>query len=296
LLYLIYIIWFVIRGVSILIQFDYRKLLKPIGLLILIFLIALSSLRIVQAGTVQVVTRFGQVTGRILHPGAHLIIPIAEGSISYNTKKVTYEASSEPTRSLATYTDISVDTTTLDGQQIELNYTARFSVDPKKAGWIANNIGTEADVVEKIVKTDTRIHARNIAREFNAADLYTGNIGEVQRTIEDRLRPIFEENGLFLDEFGIRSIIFTPEYIRAIEAKQIEKERVITEENIAKQEEFRKQARITKAEGQAEEQRLQRTTLTDTLLMKMWIEKWNGEVPSVVTGEQGSLLFQIPQI
>jgi len=273
---------------------DLQRFVKPIAIIFIIALLALTSLRLVRAGTVKVVTRFGRVTGRMLRPGAHFIIPLAEGTITYNTKKVTYEASNEPQRSKATYTDIPVDTTTLDGQQIELNYTARFSIDPAKAGWIANNIGTEADVVEKIVKTDTRIHARNIAREFNAADLYTGNISQVQRTIEDALRPIFEENGLILDEFGIRSIAFTDEYINAIEAKQIEKERVITEENIAKQEEFRKEARITRAEGQAEEQRLQRATLTNTLLMKMWIEKWSGEVPNVVTGDQGNLLFQIP--
>lgn len=275
-------------------QEDLQRFVKPIAIIVIIALLALTSLRLVRAGTVKVVTRFGRVTGRMLRPGAHFIIPLAEGTITYNTKKVTYEASNEPQRSKATYTDIPVDTTTLDGQQIELNYTARFSIDPAKAGWIANNIGTEADVVEKIVKTDTRIHARNIAREFNAADLYTGNISQVQRAIEDTLRPIFEENGLILDEFGIRSIAFTDEYINAIEAKQIEKERVFTEENIAKQEEFRKEARITKAEGQAEEQRLQRATLTDTLLMKMWIEKWSGEVPNVVTGDQGNLLFQIP--
>jgi regulator of protease activity HflC (stomatin/prohibitin superfamily) len=275
-------------------QEDLQRFVKPIAIIVIIALLALTSLRLVRAGTVKVVTRFGRVTGRMLRPGAHFIIPLAEGTITYNTKKVTYEASNEPQRSKATYTDIPVDTTTLDGQQIELNYTARFSIDPAKAGWIANNIGTEADVVEKIVKTDTRIHARNIAREFNAADLYTGNISQVQRAIEDTLRPIFEENGLILDEFGIRSIAFTNEYINAIEAKQIEKERVFTEENIAKQEEFRKEARITKAEGQAEEQRLQRATLTDTLLMKMWIEKWSGEVPNVVTGDQGNLLFQIP--
>ncbi len=275
-------------------QEDLQRFVKPIAIIVIIALLALTSFRLVRAGTVKVVTRFGRVTGRMLRPGAHFIIPLAEGTITYNTKKVTYEASNEPQRSKATYTDIPVDTTTLDGQQIELNYTARFSIDPAKAGWIANNIGTEADVVEKIVKTDTRIHARNIAREFNAADLYTGNISQVQRAIEDTLRPIFEENGLILDEFGIRSIAFTDEYINAIEAKQIEKERVITEENIAKQEEFRKEARITRAEGQAEEQRLQRATLTDTLLMKMWIEKWSGEVPNVVTGDQGNLLFQIP--
>lgn len=275
-------------------QIDLQRLARPIAIIVIIALLALSSLRLVKAGTVKVVTRFGRVTGRMLHPGAHFVIPIAEGTITYNTKKVTYEASNEPKRSMATYTDVPVDTTTLDGQQIKLNYTARFSIDPAKAGWIANNIGTEADVVEKIVKTDTRIHARNISRQFNAADLYTGNISQVQRAIEDRLRPIFEENGLILDEFGIRSIAFTDEYINAIEAKQIEKERVITEENIAKQEEFRKEARITRAEGQAEEQRLQRATLTNTLLMKMWIEKWSGEVPSVVTGDSGNLLFQIP--
>ncbi|MFC1727476.1 prohibitin family protein [Patescibacteria group bacterium] len=276
------------------VQFDYQRFVVPAGIAIFLVLMFLFSLRIVKAGTVQVVTRLGKVTGRVLSPGGHLIAPLVEGTISYNTKKVTYEASSDPGRSKATYTDEPVDTTTKDGQQIELSYTARFSVDPQKAGWVANNIGTEVDVVEKIVKTDTRIHARNIAREFNAADLYTGNISDVQKAIEETLRPIFEDNGLLLDEFGIRSITFTPEYINAIEAKQIEKERVITEENIAKQEEFRKQARITSAEGQAEEQRLQRLTLTDELLMKMWIEKWNGEVPSVVSGEQGNLLFQIP--
>ena len=275
-------------------QIDLQRLARPIGIVVIILILFLTSVRFVTAGTVKVVTRFGKVTGRMLRPGAHIIIPIAENTITYNTKKVTYEASNEPQRSKATYTDVPVDSTTLDGQQITLNYTARFSIDPDQAGWIANNIGTEADVVEKIVKTDTRIHARNIARKFNAADLYTGNISDVQMAIEDKLRPIFEENGLILDEFGIRSITFTPEYINAIEAKQIEKERVITEENISKQEEFRKAARITKAEGQAEEQRLQRTTLTDALLMKMWIEKWSGEVPNVFTGDQGNLLFQIP--
>jgi len=274
---------------------NYQPYIKPFAVFILISLLLVSSFKVVSAGTVKVVTQFGRVTGRMLNPGAHFILPLAEATITYNTKKVTYEASDQPKSSEATYTDLSVDTTTKDGQQIEINYTVRFSIEPQKAGWIANNIGTEADVVEKIVKTDTRIHARNIPRGFNAADLYTGNIAEMQKAVEDFLRPIFEENGLLLDEFGVRGITFTDEYISAIEAKQIEKERVITEENIARQEDFRKEARIIKAEGQAEEQRLQRETLNDALLMKMWIEKWSGNVPDVMAGDEGSLLFQIPK-
>jgi len=276
-------------------NFEYRPYIKPFVIFILVLILLTSSLKIVSAGTVKIVTRFGRVTGRMLNPGAHFILPLAETTITYNTKKVTYEASNQPKNSRATYTDLPVDTTTKDGQQIEINYTVRFSIEPKKAGWIANNIGTEIDVIEKIVKTDTRIHARNIARGFNAADLYTGNITEMQKAVEDFLRPIFEENGLILDEFGVRGITFTDEYIGAIEAKQIEKERVITEENIARQEDFRKEARIIKAQGQAEEQRLQRETLNNSLLMKMWIEKWNGNVPGVMAGDQGNLLFQIPK-
>jgi len=276
-------------------NFNLRPYIKPLSIFILIFILLTSSFRIVSAGTVKIVTRFGKVTGRMLNPGAHFILPLAETTITYNTKKVTYEASDQPKSSRATYTDMSVDTTTKDGQQIELNYTVRFSIEPKRAGWIANNVGTENDVVEKIVKTDTRIHARNIARGFNAADLYTGNITEMQKAVEDFLRPIFKENGLLLDEFGVRGITFTDDYISAIEAKQIEKERVITEENIARQEDFRKEARIIKAQGEAEEQRLQRQTLNDALLMKMWIEKWNGSVPDVMTGDQGNMLFQIPK-
>ncbi len=276
-------------------NFNFRLYIKPLSIFILIFILLTSSFKIVTAGTVKIVTRFGKVTGRMLNPGAHFIIPLVETTITYNTKKVTYEASNQPKNSRATYTDLPVNTTTKDGQQIELNYTVRFSIEPKKAGWIANNIGTELDVVEKIVKTDTRIHARNIARGFNAADLYTGNITEMQKAVEDFLRPIFEENGLLLDEFGVRGITFTDDYISAIEAKQIEKERVITEENIARQEDFRKEARIIKAQGEAEEQRLQRQTLNEALLMKMWIEKWNGNVPDVMAGDQGNLLFQIPK-
>ena len=196
------------------IEFEYDERVKPIGIFLLGVFLILASFRVVQAGTVKVVTRFGRVTGRVLRPGAHFIFPLAEATRAYNTKKVTYEASSNPKASMATYTDLPVDTTTKDGQQIELNYTVRFSVDPQKADWVANNIGTEADLVEKVVKTDSRIHARNIVRGFNAADLYTGNIAEAQKAIEDVLRPLFEENGLILDEFGLRSILFTPEYIR----------------------------------------------------------------------------------
>jgi len=143
------------------------------------------------------------------------------------------------------------------------------------------------------VKTDSRIWARSIPRNYSALDLYSGNIENVSQEISDKLEPIFEENGLILDEFGIRSINFQADYVEAMEQKQIEKEKITTEEYKADQEEYKKNASVTKAKGEAESQKLQQQTLTPELIRKMWIEKWNGQLPSTVCGEDSNTLIQM---
>lgn len=253
--------------------------------LFLVYVTFRSTVYSVKYGTVGVVTRFERVTGEVVEPGLHVKIPYVDKVVVYRTQKVIYETLAMDAYSNADYTDYPVDTTTSDGQQVSLRFTVRFSVDPDKVTFVANNLGTEAEVVEKVVKTDARIHARSIPRKYKAIDLYSGNVEVVQQEIEDILRPIFEENGLMLDEFGVRSINFQPEYVAAVEEKQIESERVKTEEYKAAQEEFKKKARITQAQGEAEAQRLQQSTLTSEMIQKIYIEKWNGILPEVTCGE-----------
>lgn len=241
-----------------------------------------STIVTIQYGTVGVVTRFGRVTNQVMDPGLAIKVPFIDKVLRYRTQKIIYETLEEGSISSADYQDYPVDTTTSDGQQVSLRYTLRFSIDPDKVKYVANNIGTEWEVVERIVKTDSRIYTREVPRKYKAIDLYSGNVGEVREEITNILRPKFEANGIILDEFGIRSITFQPDYIGAVEEKQIESERVVTEEYRAKQEEFKKLALITKAQGEAEAQRLQQLTLSDLLVQKMWIEKWNGTLPTYV--------------
>ncbi len=256
-----------------------------------------SAFETVDAGEVKVVKRFGEVTGRVLHPGAHFITPIVENTTRLTTRKTIYETTLRDKQRLsdADYKDDPVDTNTSDGQQVDIFYTVRFSIDPAKATWVVQNIGSEDALVQKVVKTESRIWARNIPREFEAEDLYTGNgVQEVQTKIEDKLRPVFSDNGILLDSVGVREIKFSQDYIDAIEAKQIEAVKIETEKNIAEQEKFKKEQRITRAEGQAREQELQRQTISNELLQKMWIEKWNGQLPTYMTGENADMLIQLP--
>ena len=253
--------------------------------------------RTVDAGEVAVVTKFGQVTGRVLDPGANWVVPFVEGTLTYNTKKVTYETASEEKQkgSEADYKDFPVDTNTEDGQPVDISYTVRFSVDPTKATWVAQNIGSEEALVEKVVKTESRIWARNVPRRYKAEDLYTGAGSQnVQNEIFDQLKGTFEKNGLILDTVGIREITFDKSYVEAIKAKQVEAVNIQVEENKAAQEKFRKEQRITQAEGQAREQELQRSTISPELLQKLLVEKWDGHYPQYMVTGSGAGQFILP--
>ncbi|MCA9376914.1 prohibitin family protein [Candidatus Nomurabacteria bacterium] len=273
-----------------------RNLLISAVAVIALIILLLNSAFTVQYGTVAVLTRFGEIIGDVNTPGLHFKIPLIDQVLRYRTQKVVYETLSVTPYSNASnadYQDVQVDTNTKDGQQVSIRYTVRFAIDPDKIKDVATSLGTEAEVVEKIVKTDSRIWVRQIPRSYSANELYTGNIDIVAEEIAKRLKPIFEKNGLILDEFGIRAIQFTDDYIGAIEQKQIEAEKVKTEEFKAQQEEFKKEALITKAEGESEAQRLQETTLTDNLIKKLYIEKWNGVLPEVSAGSDTGLILDL---
>jgi regulator of protease activity HflC (stomatin/prohibitin superfamily) len=221
------------------------------GVVFLVLVLASSSYVQIEYGTVGLVTRFGAVTGRVMHPGLNWKLPLAEGVVRYRTQEIIYQTV-EQGEALADYVDIPTDTTTADGQQIILKYSIRFRIDPERVGWIANNIGNEQDVVEKVVKFHSRILARNIPKEYEALDLYTGNIQAVQSQFEEQLKPLFAEKGVLLDSFGLRKIEFTEDYKQAVEQKQIEAENVITEQNRAEQAIYRAQAQVEIAKGEAQ--------------------------------------------
>lgn len=241
-------------------------------------------------------TRFGGVTGRVLDPGLNFKIPFIERTKTIVTQKSIYETTTDTKQkgSQANYKDYPVDTNTSDGQRVDVFYTIRFSADPSKASWLVSELGGMDQAVEKIVKAESRIWVRTIPREYKANDLYTGSgVVEVQNKIYEVLYPKFSDNGLILDSVGIREIQFSEEYITAVERKQIEEVNIETESNRALQAEKRKEATILDAEAQAESQRLQRESISDQVLEKIWIEKWNGQLPTYVTGDAANLI-QIP--
>jgi regulator of protease activity HflC (stomatin/prohibitin superfamily) len=231
--------------------------------------VLIQSLVTVQAGTVGVVKRLGAVRQE-LSPGLHAIVPFIDRVVIFPTLKKTYEASETPQSSEADYPDIIITALTSDGQQIRVGMTARFMIAPGKAAWIVQNLGTEREYVEKVVKTEIRGSGRRVPTRFAAYDLYTKRSYEAQQALFDEIAPKFEKNGLILDEIVIRNIIFTPEYAKTLEEKQIALENITTEKNKLEQEKIRKEQKIVEAEGDAKSIEIRQAALTKNPTIIQW--------------------------
>lgn len=211
----------------------------------------------IEAGSVGVVKRFGKVTG-VFNPGLNFKMPFVDEVVVYRTQEIVYETSDTPSDSRADYRDVQVDTATSDGQAILARYTVRFRIRPERAPDIVQNLGTEAEVVERVVKASSRVHVRNILKQYQASQLYSGDVEQAQNKIAERLQRDFEGVGLELMFFGLRSIQFTDQYKQAVEQKQIEAENIQTKRNLAQQAEYEKERAIIQAQAEAERERLDR--------------------------------------
>jgi len=223
----------------------------------------------VQAGTVGVVKRLGAVRQE-LKPGLHVIVPFIDKVVIFPTLKKTYEASEQPQASEADYPDIIITALTSDGQQIRIGMTARFMIEPGKAAWILQNLGSEREYVEKVVKTEIRGSGRRVPTRFAAYDLYTKRSYEAQQALFDEIGPKFQANGLILDEIVIRNITFTPEYAKTLEEKQIALENITTEKNKLEQAKIRKEQQIVAAEGDAKSIEIRQAALTKNPTIIQW--------------------------
>jgi regulator of protease activity HflC (stomatin/prohibitin superfamily) len=238
-------------------------------LAIVVIALLVQSLVTVQAGTVGVVKRLGAVRQE-LKPGLHIIVPLIDRVVIFPTLKKTYEASDSPQSSEADYPDIIVAALTSDGQQIRVGLTARFMIQPGKAAWILQNLGSEREYVEKVVKTEIRGSGRRVPTRFAAYDLYTKKSYEAQQALFDEIAPKFDKNGLILDEIVIRNITFTAEYAKTLEEKQIALENITTEKNKLEQEKIRKEQKIVEAEGDARSIEIRQAALTKNPTIIQW--------------------------
>jgi regulator of protease activity HflC (stomatin/prohibitin superfamily) len=240
-----------------------------VGVVAFLVVAIIGSYTQIQAGTVGVVLRLGKVQTATFEPGFHFKFPYLDKVIVYSTKVTSYEASENPQTSQANYTDFTVDSTTSDGQTVQLTFTVLFRIPAEGAARIAQDVGDMTAVVENIVKAFSRSVSREVPKSLSAEELYTqkGQV-DAQTTIQTRLEQDFGKHGVIIDQYLIRRITFAEAYVAAVEAKQIAKQNALTEQNnIAKQEALKQQV-IINAQAEAEKLKIEAAGEAEAITLK----------------------------
>lgn len=236
-----------------------------IAVLIGLFVLGSTAIRIVDAGERAVVTRVGEVN-RVLAPGLHFIIPFVEQTTSYEVRTVKIETSTN--------------SASQDLQSVQTTIALNFNVDPNKVGEVYADVRN--DYMRRIVEPSIQESVKAATALFNAEALITRR-SEVREQIQQKLVERVEKRGLTISDVAIVDFRFSPEFDRAIEAKVTAEQRALEAENKLKQIEFEAQQRIEQARGEAEAIRIQAEAITQQggkdYVQLQAIQKWDGKLP-----------------
>ncbi len=239
-----------------------------------LFILITSALFEVPAGNIGVVTRFGAVN-RVAYSGINVKIPFVEKAVLLSTR-----TQKDEVQATAMSENLQVVTSL-----IAVNY----HLDGSHAKEVYQNVG--ANYTEIVVAPAIQNTFKAVTAKFSAEELITKR-DEVRLEAEEELTKQLEPYFVVVENFNIVNFDFSAEYQNAIETKQVTQQQVETSKQKLAQAEIDAQTVIAEAQGQADAQKALADTgaLTDEYLQYLFLTKWNGILPQVMTSGSNSMI------
>ena len=260
-------------------QTDEKVNLKPIawaartlGVFMIVGGILWGGIVQVPAGYAGVLMRFGAVTGS-LEPGIHFIVPGVNSVQLLETR-----TQKEETRASAASRDLQVVTT---------NLAINYRLDTSTVDDIYAKVGPLYR--ERIIDPAVQESLKVVTSSYTAEDLIR-NRAKVKNEVESEIIKRLRAYDIIVDPQGV-SIVnfdFSPEFNKAIEAKQVAQQDAEKQKYVLMQAELQKQTDVARAQGKAQAAKLNAEALKvnggGLVIAREWIEKWDGKLPSVSAG------------
>jgi regulator of protease activity HflC (stomatin/prohibitin superfamily) len=201
---------------------------RGLTIAILVTLVVAILLTVVSAGLIFIRPEFrGVVLSALsprgyrdqpLSPGLRWVVPYFEQVLLYPISRQTY------TMSIAAQEgqiqgDDSITARTLDGQEIFLDASVIYAIDP--ADVVSVHIDWQNRYQDELVRPLARGVMRDAVSQYKVEEVVSTKRAELTQSIRDEMERKMAENGLSLVDFIMRNITFSPEYAASIEQKQI---------------------------------------------------------------------------
>jgi regulator of protease activity HflC (stomatin/prohibitin superfamily) len=255
---------------------------RTIGILILLFIVFIifwGTFVIVPAGHRGVVLWWGSVEKRIMGEGLNFKVPIAERVI-----KVDVRVQPHPFKE--------IDAASKEYQMVKLTGMMNFHIDPSYVNDLYQKVGL--DFANKVIDPAFNDFVKEVVPIYQITEILPKR-EEIRKRAMTKLGDNLARYHIIVDDIYFANIRFTPEYERAIEAKQVAQQQVETQRQVLAQREIEAQQKVATAKGEAESilvvaqgqakanDALSRS-ISSILVQYKSIEKWNGILPQVSGG------------
>ena len=195
--------------------------------------------------------------------------------------------------------------TTKDAATFTMDPMMAYQLDRNRAAYVFNKYRKSLREIEMGYIRTCIYDAYRISANNYTSDELMANRARFEQEVRAMLEKSLNEEGFKVQEFT--SQITPPQSLSAaIEAKNQAIQEALKAENLVKQAEANAQIAIAKAKGEAEATRVKadaeayynRTisaSLSPLIVQEDWIEKWNGQLPQVTSG-QGGMMINLPAL
>lgn len=247
--------------------------------------VAALGFREIPAGSVGIVVRFGQVQPGTLAPGLTWIVPLVNDVVVMDTRVQAYNFGGSD----------GVEAFTREQQPAFLFGVVNYHIDPEFAAQLYQSVGV--DYFEKVIQSQSDAELKQDARLYGVDEI-TAKRDELARSAQARLASDVAPYHIFVDGIFISQIGLSPEYVQAVEAKQIAQQNVQKAEadaEAARQAaKGQADAQVTLANGQAQANAAINASLTENLIRWQTIQKLAPNVQVMLLPSEQGILFNVP--
>lgn len=278
-----------------------------LAIIIGVIMLALCTTR-VPAGYVAVQYNMnGGVKDEVLTQGWHLVSP--------TTKTTLYTVGIEQSYLTAgnngdSEGDESFSASSSEGKamQIEMTFTYQYQAESVNDVFTRFKGQSGKDVRDSFIKPNIISWTKEVIARYKVSDILGEERANVNIALTEYLSEKFEKYGITIANVSLSNIEVDEETRQAINAKitaqqNAETQSINNQTNIDKataeaqvkltQAQAEADAKKIQAEAEAKANELLQQSLTDKILRQEYIDKWNGELPDIVTGND-SMSLMVP--
>lgn len=234
---------------------------------VVVIVLFASSIRIVESGQVGIRVRLGKVTNKTTSEGINFQIPLVEKIEKLNIR--------------VQKTEVTTNSSSKDLQDVDMSLVVNYRIDKEKAINLYKTVGKNYEIV--ILEPAIEEEIKAVTSRYTAEELITQR-SKVSEEAKQELDKKVSKYGIVINEFNITNFKFSEEFSKAIEEKQVAEQKVLTAKQELEKERIEAEKLVVAAEAEKKANELKQQSLTNNIIKDKFIEKWDGKLPQVASG------------